>query len=70
MTARKLVNGGSHRLNSFRTAYVRSQEVYCDDLRLVGWVRGRLAPDPRQGLTGRPPPSTVRKESWASRRRI
>jgi predicted chitinase len=32
----KLVNGGSHGLNSFRSAYLRGQEVYSHDLRLVG----------------------------------
>jgi peptidoglycan L-alanyl-D-glutamate endopeptidase CwlK len=36
VTARKLVNGGSHGLNPFRTAYLRGQEVYSDDLQLVG----------------------------------
>jgi peptidoglycan L-alanyl-D-glutamate endopeptidase CwlK len=36
VTARKLVNGGSHGLNPFRTAYLRGQEVYADDLQLVG----------------------------------
>lgn len=35
-TTRKLVNGGSHGLNSFRPAYLRGREVYSDDLRLVG----------------------------------
>jgi len=35
-TTRKLVNGGSHGLNSFRSAYLRGQEVYSHDLRLVG----------------------------------
>jgi len=32
--ARKAVNGGSHGLNPFRTAYLRGEEVYADDLRL------------------------------------
>ena len=34
VTARKLVNGGSHGLNPFRIAYLRGQEVYADDLQL------------------------------------
>jgi putative chitinase len=34
--ARKLVNGGSHGLNPFRTAYLRGEEVYADDLQLMG----------------------------------
>jgi len=34
-TARRLVNGGSHGFNPFRTAYLRGQEVYADDLRLT-----------------------------------
>lgn len=33
--ARALVNGGSHGLNPFRTAYLRGQEVYADDLQLT-----------------------------------
>jgi len=36
VTARKLVNGGSHGLNCFRTAYLSGQEVCSEDLRLVG----------------------------------
>ena len=34
-TARARVNGGSHGLNPFRTAYLRGEEVYADDLRLL-----------------------------------
>jgi peptidoglycan L-alanyl-D-glutamate endopeptidase CwlK len=34
VAARKLVNGGSHGLNPFRTAYLRGQEVYADNLEL------------------------------------
>jgi peptidoglycan L-alanyl-D-glutamate endopeptidase CwlK len=34
--ARRCVNGGSHGLNPFRTAYLRGEEVYADDLRLAG----------------------------------
>lgn len=34
--ARTCVNGGSHGLNPFRTAYLRGVEVYADDLRLSG----------------------------------
>jgi peptidoglycan L-alanyl-D-glutamate endopeptidase CwlK len=33
--ARKCVNGGSHGLNPFRTAYLRGEEVYADALRLT-----------------------------------
>jgi peptidoglycan L-alanyl-D-glutamate endopeptidase CwlK len=33
--ARKLVNGGSHGLNPFRTAYLRGHEIFADDLRLT-----------------------------------
>jgi putative chitinase len=33
--ARKLVNGGSHGLNPFRTAYLRGHEILADDLRLT-----------------------------------
>lgn len=34
--ARRLVNGGSHGLNPFRTAYLRGEEVFANDLQLVG----------------------------------
>jgi len=34
--ARRRVNGGSHGLNPFRTAYLRGEEVYANDLQLVG----------------------------------
>lgn len=30
--ARRLVNGGSHGLNPFRTAFLRGEEIYSDDL--------------------------------------
>jgi peptidoglycan L-alanyl-D-glutamate endopeptidase CwlK len=32
--ARKVINGGSHGLNPFRTAFLRGQEVYSDNLKL------------------------------------
>lgn len=34
-TARKLVNGGLHGFNPFRTAYLRGEEVYADSLQLL-----------------------------------
>ncbi|MCU1330311.1 MAG: peptidoglycan-binding protein [Bryobacterales bacterium] len=33
--ARKLVNGGSHGLNPFRTAFLRGEEIYADSLQLL-----------------------------------
>src|SRR5262249_41620609 len=35
IAARREVNGGSHGLNPFRTAYLRGQEVYAEDLQLA-----------------------------------
>lgn len=34
--ARKAVNGGSHGLSPFRTAYLRGEEIYVDNLQLPG----------------------------------
>ena len=32
--ARKVINGGTHGLNPFRTAFLRGQEIYSDNLKL------------------------------------